>query len=224
MVNISYFQYHHPDNPVNLPVVDIEPTRVYDEIDSSTATYGKCPAWSHKMLREFTVYAPKDFNLEINTQEQTYKSTLPESEFNSLLTLPPSWDVRQTFQLHFPVMLCWTKEKNVWIELKESGNNDTFRFIGGWWNLSDWPRPNGIAIEHRDPNKPIKIKRGDALYRMAFYQEHNLNAKFNLVKDEPSSKLLKQAQTRVNIKHMFPGKTSQWIHNTSPCPWYRFWK
>ena len=83
MVNISYFQYHHPDNPVNLPVVDIEPTRVYDDIDSSTVTYGKCPAWSHKMLREFTVYAPKDFKeellgylVEIKSSNPLFKSIL----------------------------------------------------------------------------------------------------------------------------------------------------
>lgn len=224
MVKIKYFQYHNPSMPVHLEQVDIDPTRVYDEVDTAYTIYGKCPAWSHKALREFTVYAPKDIKIEIDVKQQSLRSTFTEEEFHMLMTPPPNWEVRQTIQLHIPQVFCWTDAKGVWIELKEAGDNPTFRYVGGWWNLSDWPRPNGIAIEFRDESKPIVIKRGDPLYRMAFYQEHNLNAKFDLVKETPSDELLKQAQTRVNIKHMFPGQTSKWIHNSSSkCPWYKLW-
>ena len=228
-VQINYLQYESPDwsldraldSGLSLDGVGFEPERYFDTFDAKIKIYYSCPAWQHKVKREFVIRAPKPIELTMHREEQYLESNLGDL-FQQIIQPPPNWEVDQTFQIHLPVFLMWTKAKNVWVEQKQCGGNN-FRTVEGWWNLSDWSRPINFAVEFIDESKPIIIKRGDPIYRLAFYQEHNHNQTYDMVKATPTSKQLRDAQKRTELKNLFPRITQNLIFNTSKCP-FKLWQ
>jgi hypothetical protein len=229
-IQINYLQYESPDwsldraldSSLTLDGVGFEPERYYDTFDPSKTIYHSCPAWQHKVKREFVIRAPKHIELRMNREEQFITSNIEGDLFHQIIQPPPNWEVDQTFQIHIPIFLMWTRSKNVWVEQKQCNGNN-FKVVEGWWNLSDWSRPIGFAINFIDESKPIIIRRGDPIYRVAFSQEHNHNQTYDMVKSTPTSKQLRDAQKRVDTKNLFPRITHKLIFNSTKCP-FKLWQ
>lgn len=225
MIKIYYYQFEGDagpsalQSPLDIDGVGIEPTRYYNEV-SSNLPYRKCPAWAHKAKREFTIYAPRDLTLEIDFDNQSISS--PNTNLQQYVEPIQNWEVTGTFQLHIPKIYLWTDTKNVWVEEKDCGitsRHNNFSLIGGWWNLSEWSRLGSFAFDIVDKTQPVVIKRGDPLYRLAFYKENDLTASFEMVKATPTLEQISMFEKRVNLKHLIPHLSSKLMFGSRPkCP------
>ena len=74
--------------------------------------------------------------------------------------------------------------------------------VGGWWNLTKWNRPVNLAIQMIDPYKPYDtVKRGDPLFEVSFYNQHNLNDEIKLVREtEIPDKVWNEQHRNSNVK------------------------
>lgn len=208
-------------SPLNVDGIGIEPTRFYDQFDPKEIMYHKCPAWSHKSKREFTVYAPRDITLLIDYQFERVDST--NTPISTYVEPIQNWQNTGTFQLHIPKFYLWTDSKHIWVEQKDCGLtsvNNNLTLVGGWWNLSDWSRLGAFAFDVVDKTKPVTIRRGDPLYRFAFYKENDLTETFDMVKATPSLDQISTFEKRVNLKHLIPHLSQKLMFGKRPtqCP------
>ena len=73
-VQINYLQYESPDwsldraldSGLSLDGVGFEPERYFDTFDAKKKIYYSCPAWQHKVKREFVIRAPKPIEMTMN--------------------------------------------------------------------------------------------------------------------------------------------------------------
>lgn len=142
---------------------------LYRERDlySDEFAYAKCPVFNHKSNRTFVGVSPTDFTLRVDKSE-VY------SDDDSLVIFPRDHaeSPLPVIQLKFPRFLFWTDEPNIWWEYKDhpmTSLNNNFIGIGGWFNLSEWPRMMSNSFTVVDPEKPVIIKKGDPLFRVCFY-------------------------------------------------------
>lgn len=208
-------------SPLNVDGVGLEPTRLVDQFDPKQIMYHKCPAWSHKAKREFTVYAPRDITLDIDYENGRIDS--PNTPISTYVEPIRNWQNTGTFQLHIPKFYLWTRSKHIWVEQKDCGltsANNNLTLIGGWWNLSEWSRLGAFAFDVVDKTKPVIIRRGDPLYRFAFYRENNLTESFEMVKSTPTLDQISMFEKRVNLKHLIPHLSQQLMFGKRPtkCP------
>ena len=215
MIKIYYYPFEGNagpdalDSPLNVDGVGIEPERFYSH-QSSSLPYHKCPAWAHKAKREFTAFSPRDVTLNIDFDNETINS--PNTNIREYLEPIQNWQKTGTFQLHLMKFYIWTDTPNVWVEQKDCGltsyqNNLTL--VGGWWNLSDWSRLATFAFDVVDKSKPVVIKRGDPLFRFAFYKEDDLTKTFDMVKSTPTLEQIRMFEKRVNLKTIKPHLSAQ---------------
>ena len=225
MVKVYYYQFEGDagpaalQSPLDVDGVGIEPTRYYSQVDSFLP-YHKCPAWAHKAKREFTIYSPRDITLDVNFEDQSISS--PNTDIRRYVEPIKNWEVTGTFQLHIPKIYLWTDAKNVWVEEKDCGTTsreNNILLVGGWWNLSEWSRLGSFAFDVVDKTQPVVIKRGDPLYRLAFYKENDLTASFEMVKATPTLEQISMFEKRVNLKHLIPHLSSKLMFGSRPkCP------
>ena len=225
MIKIYYYPFEGNagpdalDSPLNVDGVGIEPERFYSH-QSSSLPYHKCPAWAHKAKREFTAFSPRDVTLNIDFDNETIDS--PNTNIREYLEPIQNWQKTGTFQLHLMKFYIWTDTPNVWVEQKDCGltsyqNNLTL--VGGWWNLSDWSRLATFAFDVVDKSKPVVIKRGDPLFRFAFYKEDDLTKTFDMVKSTPTLEQIRMFEKRDNLKNLIPHLSAQLMFGDRPkCP------
>lgn len=137
--------------------------------------YTKCPVFNHKSNRTFVAFSPIDYELRVDRANQRYLTDnddylfYDKDHFNS---------PRPVVQLSFPKFLFWTENSNVWFEYKDhpmTSLNNNFVGVGGWFNLTNWPRSTSNSFTVIEEQTPVKIKKGDPLFRVCFYPP-NLNS------------------------------------------------
>lgn len=213
-VDIFYHQYAGAndilecwDSALSVDGVGFEPTRSIDDYKPNSVPHYMCPAWRHKQKREFIVYAPKDITIETNDQG-IHCPNIDNQDLVQRLVKIEDWQPPvRTLQIACPMLVCWTKAKNIWIEVKDhplTSLNNNFTLVNGWFNISDWARPISLGVNIVDLDKPVVIKRGDPIYKICFLQEHNLKQEFNMIKSQPSEKIVKEMHNRLSVKTLIP--------------------
>jgi hypothetical protein len=207
-------------------------------------SYYECPAWSHKAKRTFTIRSPIDFKftfdlsqLETNGKVFIDSPLLSEKSYQQL-TYPtfeqPNWFLtnpnRIVMQLTAPRLICWTNEKNIWMEQRphpKTSAKNNFVLVGGWFNISAWTRFLSFAFDVYDLNRPVIIKRGDPLYEICFYS-NNINDKFKLINKEPPDDLKLKIHRNVLLKSLNPFLSKKFMfgqeEKESKCPFSFLWK
>lgn len=178
--------YYFPLKPNNfaadynlIPEIDFE---------TSKQDYHECPVWKHKINRSFVGVSPVDVKFILDLQQDKIFSTKVEG-FSPLYQ--PNYDLHSEYvviQLTFPTYYFWTDTNvsNLWFEMLDhplTSLKNNFIIIGGWWNLSGYPRSISVAIKVVNKQKNIIIRKGDPLYRIRFYPE-NLNDGVKLIKSD----------------------------------------
>ena len=209
-VLINYYQYEGAEDvvdilksPLSIDGVGIEPERTLDTMPKTTP-YLDCPAFTHKTSREWIVYAPKDMTLEIDNENNMIScAQLTKEDLHRTVQVQNKRAPITTMQVCMPMLICWTKNKNIWVEVKDhplTSLNNNFTVVQGWFNLSSWTRPISFGLNILDNTKPVVIKRGDPLYKINFIEEGNLNQEFNFKKELPPERLLIDMNKRVRVK------------------------
>jgi hypothetical protein len=221
-IKIYYHQYigdlmDSQDSPFDIEGVGFEPS-IYLKDFSKDKIYYECPAWSHKALRTYNIYSPVNLDFQI-TENGLASKTLTQAALNRCVAHNCN---EQTLQLELPRFIFWTNHKNVWMEVKHHPStisNNNLIVIGGWWNLSRWDRPTSFAFDIIDNTKPIIIKRGDPVQQICFYSD-DLDDTFKLIKQTPSSDLIKRVFKNMSVKKYIPDYSSKLIFakQKSKCP------
>lgn len=88
---------------------------------------------------------------------------------------------------------------------------NNFVSIGGWWNISNYPRGNSFAIQVVDSDRTVSIDKGDPLFRIRFFSK-NLDDGFSLIKkeDDYDSILLNQESYKMGERMR---ENSNELHN-----------
>ena len=219
------------------------PETQISETDKNFAFF-ECPAWSHKAKRTFTIKSPIDIKFTFDfsklnsTGEVFINNPHLSGDSYDALTEPtfsnPNWFLRNpnrlTMQLTVPRILFWTKEKDIWIEQRshpEASARNNIVLVGGWFNVSAWPRHISFAYNVFDVDKPVNIKRGDPIYQVCFHSKDQ-NDKFKLVKKAPPKDLKIKVKRNVSLKNLSPNLSSQFMfgqqEKESKCPFSFLWK
>jgi len=150
--------------------------------------YTQCPVFNHKSNRTFVGFSPIDFELKIDKINKRIVSNMSEYVYCDDEHL---FSPNPVIQLTFPKFLFWTEEFDVWFEYKDhpmTSLNNNFIGVGGWFNISNWPRSMSNAFTVVDEEKSVIIKRGDPLFRVSFYPS-NLDSGIILKKVTDSKKV-----------------------------------
>lgn len=191
---------------------------LYRERDlySDNFAYANCPVFNHKSNRTFVGLSPIDFNLKVDGYEI-------ESDDNSMVFCPPDHleSPLPVVQLGFPKFLFWTEEPNIWWEYKDhpmTSLNNNFVGVGGWFNLSEWPRIISNSFTVIDPKKPVIIKKDDPLFRLCFYPP-DLNLGIILEKITNPEKIKKATEYYHNkVESSWKNKLFRSIQRPKTCP------
>lgn len=217
-------------SPCSLELVqpDIEPW--INSVDSNVI-YSKCPVWNHRAKRNFIVRSPIDFSFQYhrnNPPERRIEVLKLQESVNNYIYIQDDYDYTQpVFQYRFPVILFWTNQRNVWVESKPhpyTSAHNNFVSIGGWWNITQWNRPVNFALQMVDENKPVIIRRGDPLFEVSFYNQHNLNDDIKLVRElEIPDKIWNEQHRNTNVKKYIARMNPKHLFNDKPqskCPFH----
>ena len=226
-VLINYYQYEGAEDvvdilksPLSIDGVGIEPERTLDTMPKTTP-YLDCPAFTHKTSREWIVYAPKDMTLEIDNENNMIScAQLTNEDLHRTVQVQNKRAPITTMQVCMPMLICWTKNKNIWVEVKDhplTSLNNNFTVVQGWFNLSSWTRPISFGLNIVDNTKPVVIKRGDPLYKINFIEEGNLNQEFKFKKELPPERLLIDMNKRVRVKGFISNLAKTLMFKQCPC-------
>ena len=233
-IKINYHQIigENIDSPFSLDGVGFEPELVFN-FTSKESVYWKCPAWRHKSTRTFLVKSPVDLHLIVDLKNKVINSSnLNQWQFDQYFngTFVDNWcsEEKVTIQLNIPRFIFWTKNKNIWIEIKPHFNTsikNNLIQIPGWYNLSSWTRPVSPAFDIVDPLKPIFIHRGDPLFELSFYSK-NLDDGILLKKEDPNKDIINKIIKTSMAKKYINGITNTLIfkNKQSKCPFHFMWK
>lgn len=194
-------------SPFALEMVQPDLTPWTDSVDKNVI-YTQCPVWNHRNRRNYIVRAPIDFSFRYHRNappEQRLEIIKLNRDVGDYILIQENFDYNEpVFQYRFPTILFWTNNRNVWVESKPhpyTSANNNFISIGGWWNLTKWNRPVNLAIQMVDENKPVVIRRGDPLFEVSFYNQHNLNDEIKLVRElEIPDKIWNEQHRNSNVK------------------------
>jgi len=141
-------------------------------------SYSNCPVWKHRNNRTFIATSPIDveffsdgntMNLMIDQVRVKNPWEYVQIERNDMFLDRP------TLQFKFPSYFFWTENKDVWFEYLDhplTSLNNNFIALGGWFNISNFPRGTSLAAQIVDKTKPLKIKKGDPLVRIRFFSNN----------------------------------------------------
>ena len=155
--------------------------------------YQQCPAFTHKNERTFVGYSPIELVFSI---ERTSNGPLLSIQDNSMIQFIDIDDQHinspmPVFQLYIPKFLFWTHDDDVWFEFNDhpmTALNNNFVAVPGWFNLSNWSRGCSLALTIVNESKPVIIKKGDPLFRVAFHPP-NLNDGIILSQEKDPQKI-----------------------------------
>ncbi len=155
--------------------------------------YTQCPVFNHKTNRTFVGFSPIDISLKVDKNEG--RVLCDNDEYKNLIECDEKhlFSPNPVIQLSIPQFLFWTDTPNVWFEYKDhpmTSLNNNFIGVGGWFNLSNWPRNTTTAFTVIDEEKPVIIKKGDPLFRVSFYPQ-NLDSGIILKKINETKKIQK---------------------------------
>jgi len=159
-----------------------------DLIDNDYS-YSECPVWSHKSNRTFVCEFPMDcsFFVDFETGEIDLDYDYPE-DIEDFIHVEEDEDIdgriNPTLQITLPKYFFWTDSSDIWIEYLDhplTAYKNNFVTLGGWWNLSNYPRGNSFALQVVDRNRPVVINKGDPIFRIRFFSK-NFDDGFNLIK------------------------------------------
>lgn len=179
--------------------------------------YSECPVWSHKFCRTFTGYSPIDFQIDFSDfQNKKIYFAEGNQEFQTIdidcinnegfyqgqyfqFHLHDIVNDHPVIQLKFIESLIWTNfdKEYLWFEFLDhpiTSYQNNFFSIEGWFNIANYPRTTSLAIKVVDLSRPIKIMKGDPLYRVKFYTE-DLNDLPVLIKKKPPIGLEETTET-----------------------------
>jgi hypothetical protein len=86
--------------------------------------------------------------------------------------------------------------------------NNNFIAVPGWFNLSNWSRAMSLAITIVDETKPVKIKKGDPLFRVSFYSP-NLDSDI-IMKQEMNEDKITEMVDAYNQKKVVDHEEKSW--------------
>lgn len=215
----------NPYSSLCLPEVSYDLKSIGDIIDSNYI-YTDCPVWSHKANRTYVMRSPIDFEFVVG-ESDVNAINCPTKDF---IYLDSGWDnLSPVIQLSMPVLVAWTKHKNIWVDIDSSpytALKNNFIIIGGQWNISRWNRPISFAIQVVDRRKPVRVKRGDPIYYVTF-RSSDLNEKFSLVReDHVPDEVFRRSIQNTGIKKLFPGMSSKFLFEKqdTKCPFKFLWQ
>ena len=204
-------------SPLSFPLEDTTKHVDKDNI------YTDCPVWNHKAQRTFLVRSPIDFTMQYDreTDRVEWNHNLNNDNF---FFFDNGWNTKSpVVQTTFPSVIMWTKQRNIWVEARPhahtSGKNNIVA-IGGWWNLSQWVRTINFAFQFADETQPVTIKRGDPLYEICLYNQHNLNDKVKLTRhDSIPDAIARRANANVRVKQFVKRLSPDHLFQSqSKCP------
>ena len=161
------------------------------DLDDDRFVYSQCPVFNHKSSRVFVATSPINFKLQVIRRpdgEHLIRSTnasILEGDIDHINSPRP------VVQLKFPRFVFWTHEDDVWFEFNDhpmTSLNNNFVAVPGWFNLSNWSRGCSLAITIVNESKPVIIKKGDPLFRVAFHPP-NLNDGIILSQEKDPQKI-----------------------------------
>jgi hypothetical protein len=233
-IEIYWHQYdanYYLTSPLSLDELGFPPEPLIQTANKK-AVYFECPAWKHKAERTFTLRSPIDITIEIDYPNVISPNISPK-QFDDWVSGSfhnKNWYSEElvTLQFTIPAFLFWTKQKNVWLEMRASPKSslkNNFTLVPGWWSISKWPRPTSFALDVIDKTKPIIIKRGDPICEVCFYSD-DLNNKIKLIKKIPERNFLDDVMKRLSakkyIRHLFDNYIFQ-KQTSSKCPFSFLW-
>ena len=182
--------------------------------DIEKYSYQECPVWSHRSNRTFIVKSPLEFNFFVDVQSGTVETDLDDK---SLVFIGEDSDLdgkHPIAQIELPRYFFWTESEDIWIEYLDhplTSLKNNFVSIGGWWNISNYPRGNSFAIQVVDSDRTVSIDKGDPLFRIRFFSK-NLDDGFSLIEkeDDYDSILLNQESYKMGERMR---ENSKELHN-----------
>ena len=161
------------------------------DLDDDRFVYSQCPVFNHKSNRVFVATSPINFKLQVIRRpdgEHLIRSTnasILEGDMDHIDSPRP------VVQLKFPRFVFWTHDDDVWFEFNDhpmTSLNNNFVAVPGWFNLSNWSRGCSLALTIVNESKPVIIKKGDPLFRVAFHPP-NLNDGIILSQEKDPQKI-----------------------------------
>ena len=159
------------------------------EENDSDYTYSVCPVWSHKSNRTFVCEFPINcsFFVDVDSGDIDLDYDYP-GEIDDFLYVEEDGDIydrdHPVLQIQIPKYFFWTDSSDIWVEYLDhplTAYKNNFVTLGGWWNLSNYPRGNSVAIQIVDQNRPVIIDKGDPIFRIRFFSK-NFDDGFNLIR------------------------------------------
>ena len=161
------------------------------DLDDDRFVYSQCPVFNHKSNRVFVATSPINFKLQVIRRpdgEHLIRSTnasILEGDMDHINSPRP------VVQLKFPRFVFWTHEDDIWFDFTDHPMTslvNNFIAVGGWFNLSNWSRGCSLALTIVNESKPVIIKKGDPLFRVAFHPP-NLNDGIILSQEKDPQKI-----------------------------------
>lgn len=221
-----------PYSPLNKDGINYDIIRYIDTVNSNNV-FVDCPVWSHKAKRTFLIRSPIDVEFSFVVDENNFFINYPEKNqipLNELLflgtTKEKTWigDGNPTIQINIPTYVFWTKNKNIWIEIRphpQTAVKNNYISVGGWWNISNWVRPTSFGMQVVDNKKPVKISRGDVIFEICFHSDDK-NDDFKLIKQEEIPvNIMKKIGENTSLKNFISNISSKFLftkQKESKCP------
>ena len=159
--------------------------------------YTKCPVFNHRTSRVFVGVSPIDFSFMIERKPSHPIKVHCDESISHLLVYDNEHllSPHPVVQLKFPKHMFWTTDDDIWFEMYDhpiTSYSNNFIAVSGWFNLSNWSRMSNLGMTIVDESKPVVIKKGDPLFRIAFHSQ-NPNDSFTL-NEERNSNVISEVQ------------------------------
>ena len=200
VVKINYYSPHN-----------LQLNRQSDLIDKKLV-HSSCPVFKHKTNRTFIGTSPIDFRMDFDLENH---KIIGNTDYGNCVQVSSDLSSKElVLQLSFAQYFFWTDDPDVWFEFNDhpmTSLKNNFIAIGGWFNLSNWPRSTSLAIVVVDPSKPVILNQGDPLFRISFHsqnldngiilnQSNNLKKIDELVTERDASNWRKKLFSKTPIK------------------------
>lgn len=235
------------DHPLLDEVAYIQPVPflTYFKDQYSQHTYSKCPAWKTSFKNSYVFFSQMDVEIKynketgiVNDEAFNYCSfdeakgliheIMPFGNRQSNKEAPPYHGVA-IGQINQHVIF-WPDDKNVknmWLEIQPIPNmiqTHNAELIGGEFPFSRWYRPSLFAFKFH--NEQTIFKRGDPLGIIKFKNLDDYLEDIQLVRADPSDKLIQRSENHTRLKNFLPNKSWGLIKDApiGKCPFKRFWR
>ena len=235
------------DHPLLDEVAYIQPVPflTYFKDSYSQHTYSKCPAWKTSFKNSYVFFSQQDVEITYNKEtgvvndESFNYCTFDEAKglIHEIMPFgnrrghkePPPYSGVAIGQLT-QHLIFWPSDdsvKNMWLEIQpipDMIRTHNAELIGGEFPFSRWYRPSLFAFKFH--NEQTVFKRGDPLGIIKFKNLDNYLEDIELVRADPSDKLIQRSENHTRLKNYLPNKSWNLIKDAPAklCPFKRFWK